>query len=61
MLSPDCEECLLMHGIKRWLAFLMFAWGATTIGLGGVKNAASASGVRFVLGTFEAGEYPIFS
>lgn len=34
----------------------MFGFGATTIGIGGVKNAASLSGVRFLLGVFEAGE-----
>lgn len=34
----------------------MFAWGATTVGIGGVRNAASLTGVRFLLGVFEAGK-----
>jgi MFS family permease len=40
----------------KWISFLMFSWGALTIGLGGVKSFGSLSGVRFLLGVFEAGE-----
>ncbi|KAM7210862.1 Major facilitator superfamily domain containing protein [Rhypophila decipiens] len=43
---------------SRWLAFLMFSWGAITIGLGGVTNYASMVGVRFLLGAAEAGLFP---
>ncbi|KII95652.1 hypothetical protein PLICRDRAFT_34577 [Plicaturopsis crispa FD-325 SS-3] len=43
---------------SRWIAFLMFAWGATTIGLGGTQNYASVTGVRFLLGVIEAGLFP---
>ncbi|KAI1370923.1 MFS general substrate transporter [Hypoxylon crocopeplum] len=43
---------------SRWLAFLMFSWGAITIGLGGVKNYPQMTGVRFVLGAVEAGLFP---
>ncbi|KAI1178537.1 putative MFS transporter [Nemania sp. FL0916] len=43
---------------SRWIAFLMFAWGALTIGLGGVGNYAELTVVRFLLGTFEAGLFP---
>ncbi|KAK0610984.1 major facilitator superfamily domain-containing protein [Immersiella caudata] len=43
---------------SRWLAFLMFSWGAITIGLGGVTNFAATTGVRFLLGVFEAGLFP---
>ncbi len=43
---------------SRWLAFLMFGWGATTMGLGGSQNFAQVSGVRFLLGVFEAGLFP---
>ena len=39
---------------SRWIAFLMFSWGALTIGLGGVHNYASLTIVRFLLGVFEA-------
>ncbi|KAI1401805.1 MFS general substrate transporter [Hypoxylon fuscum] len=43
---------------SRWLAFLMFSWGAITIGLGGVKNYPQLVGVRFLLGAAEAGLFP---
>ncbi|KAF2640761.1 MFS transporter [Massarina eburnea CBS 473.64] len=43
---------------SRWIAFLMFAWGACTIGLGGAKNYATVTAVRFLLGMFEAGLFP---
>jgi len=40
---------------SKWIAFLMFSWGTITIGLGGTKNFASVTAVRFLLGVFEAG------
>jgi len=43
---------------SRWLAFLMFSWGAVTIGLGGVQNFGATAAVRFLLGVFEAGLFP---
>ncbi|KAK1570133.1 major facilitator superfamily transporter [Colletotrichum navitas] len=43
---------------SRWLSFLMFSWGAVTIGLGGATNGAAVTGVRFLLGVFEAGLFP---
>ncbi|KAK1993216.1 major facilitator superfamily transporter [Colletotrichum falcatum] len=43
---------------SRWLAFLMFSWGAVTIGLGGAADGAAVTGVRFLLGVFEAGLFP---
>ncbi|RDW85517.1 hypothetical protein BP5796_03842 [Coleophoma crateriformis] len=43
---------------SRWIAFLMFAWGCITIGLGGVHSFASVTVVRFLLGVFEAGLFP---
>ncbi|KAI0166940.1 MFS general substrate transporter [Hypoxylon sp. FL1284] len=43
---------------SRWIAFLMFAWGALTIGLGGVRSYAAVAVVRFLLGAFEAGLFP---
>jgi MFS family permease len=41
---------------SRWIAFLMFSWGAMTMGLSGTKNFASVTAVRFLLGVFEAGK-----
>lgn len=43
---------------SRWIAFLMFSWGAITIGLGGAHNFATVTAVRFLLGIFEAGLFP---
>ncbi|KAL3441778.1 major facilitator superfamily domain-containing protein [Aspergillus insuetus] len=43
---------------SRWIAFLMLTWGATTIGLGGATNYAQVTGIRFLLGVFEAGLFP---
>jgi MFS family permease len=43
---------------SRWLAFLMFCWGAMTIALGGANSFASVTAIRFLLGMFEAGLFP---
>ncbi|KFY43506.1 hypothetical protein V494_01944 [Pseudogymnoascus sp. VKM F-4513 (FW-928)] len=43
---------------SKWIAFLMFSWGAVTIGLGGAQSYASVTAVRFLLGVFEAGLFP---
>lgn len=43
---------------SKWIASMMFAWGATTMGLGGTKSFGSVTAVRFLLGTFEAGLFP---
>ncbi|KAF2756589.1 major facilitator superfamily transporter [Pseudovirgaria hyperparasitica] len=43
---------------SRWIAFLMFSWGAITIGLGGVHSYGAVTAVRFLLGVFEAGLFP---
>ena len=42
---------------SRWIAFLMFSWGAITMGLGGTQSYAAVAVVRFLLGVFEAGQY----
>ncbi|EMC95205.1 hypothetical protein BAUCODRAFT_91912 [Baudoinia panamericana UAMH 10762] len=41
-----------------WISFLMFSWGALTMGLGGTRSFASVTAVRFLLGAFEAGLFP---
>lgn len=43
---------------SRWIAVLMLSWGAMTMGLGGTKNFAGVTAVRFFLGVFEAGLFP---
>lgn len=41
-----------------WLGFLLFAWGALTIGFAGVQNYATVVVLRFLIGVFEAGFFP---
>ncbi|KAK5992601.1 MFS transporter prlL [Cladobotryum mycophilum] len=43
---------------SRWLAFLMFCWGAITMSMGGTHSFATVTAVRFLLGVFEAGLFP---
>lgn len=42
----------------RWIAFLMFAWGAMTMIIAGTSNFGGLVAVRFLLGMFEAGLFP---
>ncbi|CCO37818.1 putative transporter C1002,16c [Rhizoctonia solani AG-1 IB] len=46
--------CLKRFGPSRWIAFLMFSWGAITISLGTVQSYGALVGIRFLLGAFEA-------
>lgn len=41
---------------SKWISFLMFSWGAITMGLGGVRSFGAVTAVRFLLGVFEAGK-----
>ncbi|KAI8719984.1 MFS domain-containing protein [Fusarium sp. LHS14.1] len=43
---------------KRWLGFLVFAFGAFCMGIGGARNFATVSALRFFLGAAEAGVFP---
>ncbi|KAJ9256135.1 hypothetical protein DTO207G8_2705 [Paecilomyces variotii] len=43
---------------SRWIAFLMLAWGAISMGLGGAHTYAQVTGIRFLLGVVEAGLFP---
>ena len=38
---------------SRWIALLMFSWGAMTMCLGATTNSGSLTAVRFLLGMFE--------
>ena len=51
-------EDSLIRRTKRWIGFLVFCWGAITIGI--IKDFASLSGIRLLLGGFEAGEPSVF-
>lgn len=44
---------------STWIAFLMFSWGAITVGIAGVQSFATVTVTRFLLGLFEAGEYSL--
>ena len=50
--------CLKRVSPPRWIALLMFAWGAMTMLLGAVHNFGALVAVRFLLGAFEAGLFP---
>jgi len=41
-----------------WLSFLLFGWGALTLGFTGVQTYAQIVILRFFIGVFEAGFYP---
>ncbi|CAK5271129.1 unnamed protein product [Mycena citricolor] len=43
---------------SRWLAFLMFSWGAVTIAIGGTHSYPAVTVTRFLLGALEAGVFP---
>lgn len=43
---------------RRWLAFLVIAFGAFCTGIGGTTNAAGVTALRFCLGAAEAGVFP---
>ncbi|KIW63628.1 hypothetical protein PV04_08614 [Phialophora macrospora] len=51
---------VMKHWVRPslWLAFLLFAWGALTIGTAGVHNYATVVALRFLVGVFEAGFFP---
>jgi MFS family permease len=54
---------VMKHWVRPslWLAFLLFAWGALTIGFAGVHNYATVVVLRFLIGMFEAGFVSITS
>ena len=41
-----------------WLGFLLFGWGALTLGFTGVQTYPQIVVLRFFIGVFEAGFYP---
>jgi len=51
---------VMKHYVRpsMWLAFLLLAWGALTIGFAGVHNYATVLALRFLIGVFEAGFFP---
>jgi MFS family permease len=51
---------IMKHYVRpsAWLGFLLFSWGAVTIGFAGVQNYATVVVLRFLIGVFEAGFFP---
>ncbi|OAP64984.1 hypothetical protein AYL99_00956 [Fonsecaea erecta] len=51
---------VMKHWVRPslWLGFLLFAWGALTIGFAGVQNYTTVVVLRFLIGAFEAGFFP---
>lgn len=45
-------------GARRWIALLMVAWGAVSVGTAFVPNRGTYVAMRFLLGVAEAGFYP---
>ena len=43
---------------SRWLAFIMFVWGAMTMTIAATQNYAGLVVTRFLFGAFEAGVFP---
>ena len=43
---------------SRWMALMMFCWGATTMLLAAVRNFGGLVALRFFLGAFESGLFP---
>ncbi|KAI7318591.1 putative MFS transporter [Hortaea werneckii] len=41
-----------------WLGFLLFGWGALTVGFTGIQTYGQIVGLRFLIGVFEAGFFP---
>jgi ACS family tartrate transporter-like MFS transporter len=46
------------YGPRRWLTFIMVAWGFVVVGQGFVTNGTQLAVLRFTLGLFEAGFLP---
>lgn len=49
---------LKLLGPSSWFALIMILWGSISMGIGGVKNYAGLTALRFLLGIFEAGLAP---
>ncbi|KAF9153225.1 hypothetical protein BG015_003826 [Linnemannia schmuckeri] len=50
--------CLKMAGPRRWLSFVMIAWGGIMMCMAAVTNAAGLLAARFFLGVAECGLFP---
>lgn len=58
--AADTTHIVLLKKLRpsRWIALLMFGWGACSMGLAGSHDFATVATLRFFLGVFEAGLFP---
>lgn len=42
-----------------WLGFLLFGWGALTVGFTGIQTYGQIVGLRFLIGVFEVRREPL--
>lgn len=56
----EVPSTLAVHrfGARRWLARILFTWGAVTVALAFVRSDTMFTVLRFLLGVAEAGAYP---
>ncbi|KAF9339435.1 hypothetical protein BGZ91_005895 [Linnemannia elongata] len=50
--------CLKLAGPRRWISFVMIAWGGIMMAMAAVTNAAGLLAARFFLGVAECGLFP---
>ncbi|EWG42509.1 hypothetical protein FVEG_04290 [Fusarium verticillioides 7600] len=58
VLQPVSAAAGRYIGAKHWIPFLMFGWGAVTIGQAFIKGRGALIATRLLIGAFEAGFYP---
>lgn len=51
---PSCAACVAL-GPRRWLPFILAAWGAMAVCFAAVRGVASFLTLRLLLGVAEAG------
>ncbi|KAM6536030.1 hypothetical protein FALCPG4_005551 [Fusarium falciforme] len=56
--EPPSNLALKVFSPRRWLGFLVFAFGAFCTAIGAVHGVAALSALRFLLGAAEAGVFP---
>ena len=58
IIQTPSNYMLKKYSPSRWMALMMFCWGAMTMLLAAVKNFSGLVAVRFFLGAFESGLFP---
>ncbi|KAK0442022.1 MFS transporter [Desarmillaria tabescens] len=58
MFETPSNYMLKYFSAPHWFAFLLLGWGATNTIIAASRNYSTLLGLRFLLGTFEAGFFP---